>query len=187
MAYIPSLAFQQEQKVLQSKRLAGEIDGAEYSRLVDELIKKEAQNQQSTIIDLAIQEMREAELRKTQALEEEKKREEAEKQRNIEEEDRSRQYIQQRMRQDEERKERQRQYQENLRKEKEARTKAQSRQNYREVEVPGEITMLKRQYQTTETRYNYLQIISVFASIIAASMVGLDVFPRLTDLAYGSC
>jgi Protein of unknown function (DUF4231) len=178
VVYTPSLTFQQEQKELQNKRLVGDIDDIEYSRLIDELIMKEAHDQQAMIIELAVQEMRESQQRRIQGYEEEKMEREEKQKRKIEEEERLRHFVEQRVQQDEGKRERQRQYQEQLQKEKEARTKAQSRQNYREVAVPGEIAMLKRKYQTAQNRYTVLQIVSVFASIIAASMVGLDIAPR---------
>lgn len=173
MNYTPSLSFDRERETLFNKKLAGEINEAEYSRLLDELIKEEANSQQSVILELAIQEMRQAEQQKIKVYEEEKREEEEKKKMAAEEEERSKSRQKLMAEQEEKRKERLRE----LADQEEQKRKEQARYDYRWVTVPGEIAVLKQKYQSARTRYTWLQGVSIISSIIATSIIGLDV-PR---------
>lgn len=174
MTLVPTLEFQQAKKALQQKNFNGEIDEVEYHRLLDDLIAKEVQNHQSTVIDLAIQEMREAEYQNLQDYEKERRKEVEEAQRKRKDEEQAK-LRQKRLEED---REQRRQLEKTRQKEKEIEQKRQSRQSYRRMIVPSEIENLKKQYQNARLFYLWLQIGSIVFSITATSLVGTDIVPR---------
>ena len=174
MVLVPTLQFQQAQKELLQKRTTGEIDEIEYHRLLDELIAKEVHDQQQTVLDLAIQEMREAAAQSLQAHEQGQRatQEEAERAKNA-----ATRAQENQNRLEEERRRQREQTQQRLQEE-EAERQQQARLTYRFHTVPNEIAFLKAKHESAKSRYNALQIASIFFSIATTTLVGSDVFPR---------
>lgn len=174
MVFVPTLQFQQNQKVLLQKKTAGEIDEVEYHRLLDELITKEVQDQQNTVLGLAIQEMREATARSLEAQEQAQREAQKEAERTKD----ALASAQARQKRQEEADQRHQEQVQQTQQEEEAERQRVARLNYRLIIVPREIAFLKSRYESAKSRYNGLQIISIVFSIATTTLVGSDIFPR---------
>lgn len=174
MPFIPTLQFQQKQKALLQKKTTGEIDEIGYHRLLDELISEEVHAQQDTVLELAIQEMRETAVRSLQAHEQEQR----ETQEEIERANQAAARAQEdQNRLEKEGRQQREQDQQRLQVE-EAERQRHARSAYRIRIVPGEIAYLKSKYESAKNRYNLLQIASIVFSITTTTLVGTDIFPR---------
>lgn len=171
MPFVPSLQFQQAQKMLQQKRIDGEIDEIEYRRLLDELIIKEVSAHQNVVVDLTVQEMRDAASQSLLASEQEQKRAK----------DAEELALARQNRQEEENK-RRRELALKRQQEEEADRQTQARWTYRYRTVPGEIVILKSRYERAKQIYTWLQVASIVFSIATTTLVGTDLFPRAIAL-----
>ncbi|MBE3561098.1 MAG: DUF4231 domain-containing protein [Ktedonobacteraceae bacterium] len=167
MTYVPTLQFRQTQNQLQQKKASGEIDEGEYCRQIDELIVREVREHLDTVINLAVQELREETSRELQAYEDELQKEKKKlEQKQLADDLAKERYRLEEQRQQEEREKRQR----------------QARDYYRFNIVPNEIATLKQEYARTKNYFNWLQIISIIFSIATTTLVGTDLLPRFFAL-----
>jgi hypothetical protein len=178
MTFVPTLQFQQAQRKLQQKKASGEIDEIEYTRLLDEMIAREVHEQQDAVVDLAIQELREAVSHNLESYERElqEARKKAERERIAADLARERN-----KREEEDRAWRREQEQQRQQELEEARQR-QSRYDYRYRIVPNEIATLKQQYADAKRNFTWLQIASIVFSIATTTLVGTDLFPRFIAL-----
>jgi predicted ATP-dependent protease len=178
MPFVPTLQFQQAQKALQQKKASGEIDEIEYTRQLDELIAREVHAQQDAVVDMAIQELREAALRNLETYE----REQQEARKRAERERAEADLARERYKREEEERAWRREQEQKRRQEEEEEQQRQARYAYRYRIVPNEIATLKQQYSSAKCRYTWLQIASIVFSIATTTLVGTDLLPRYVAL-----